>query len=70
MPEWRLIETAPKDGTAILSWDGAQCCVVAFCGCKQKWHVLEGDNRPDRECPLPWEDITHWMPLPEPPDGR
>ena len=70
---WNLIETAPKDGTHILLWDGAKR-VLAFWGeYENGWMV-------------PWEDDnllssahnnegeyaqvrnpSHWIPLPEAP---
>lgn len=62
--EWQPIETAPKDGTRILAWDG-RSIHVAYWG----W-----DNPANR---LAWlgghcridhiDQPTHWMPLPEPP---
>lgn len=64
---WQPIETAPKDGAPILSWDGSQCAVIAYCGCKKTWHLLEGDNEPHESCPTPWKGVTHWIALPAPP---
>jgi hypothetical protein len=59
---WQPIETAPRDGTKILAWDGDEW-LVAWC-CQgsgwisdelQEWHPGE------REYP------THWQPHPSPP---
>jgi len=65
--EWQPIETAPKDGTIIIvrggvaywrertsHWDGAA-----------GWWTIAGFDWPGR--PIQWE-VTHWMPLPEPPE--
>lgn len=68
---WRPIETAPTDGTDVLlfripPWDPTPRPVVAGyfrtpeeCG----WYSYD---RP--EIPISGE-ITHWMPLPENPNG-
>lgn len=66
MSEWQSIETAPKDGTAILVIrdDEHESHEVVYyeedingfvwCGETQAWHQ-------DR--------FTHWMPLPPPPES-
>jgi hypothetical protein len=54
MSTWQPIETAPKDGTEILAWDGDQHIVAWFDG---DWRFSD-----DRQC-FP----THWQPLPAPP---
>lgn len=51
--DWQPIETAPKDGTPVLTWDGAECMVLAY----------YDDGTPDYYQP------THWMPLPHPPSN-
>jgi hypothetical protein len=67
---WRPIETAPRDGTAILAWFGQRTgyasrqdvVPVSWCG----WgggvwqNATSGHNMPNME-------PTHWMPLPPPP---
>lgn len=67
-PQWRPIETAPKDGTQLLlvSEDGVQ--VVGYWG-KHNHVPLYGWLRPVE---LYGEEVdgldpTHWMPLPEKP---
>lgn len=55
-PQWQPIETAPKDGTRILLWDG----YMMYTGSKGLrtggWH-----SNGERVVP------THWQPLPAPP---
>lgn len=59
MNAWQPIETAPKDGTWILSAsDEHGVCIV---------HYSYGDWYQDNESGLPLDDLTHWMPLPLPP---
>lgn len=66
---WSEIDSAPKDGTPILSWDGDVAVVVVYCRCKREWYLVENsDYRPHPEAPVDWRGITHWMPLPPPPD--
>lgn len=55
-PQWQPIETAPRDGTEILGYrEGLGTWIV-------NWDPDEQDFSPG------WTP-THWMPLPEPPDG-
>ncbi len=73
--KWQLIETAPKDGTEIIGWNGLE--VTSF-----MWL-----NHADDEGHIGWacsgyefggilyslhyvpsHPPTHWMPLPEPPE--
>ena len=67
---WRSPETAPKDGTPILSWDGDTYGVVVWCGCRRRWLLVEcSNNRASAESPITW-DWIHWQPLPAPPEAR
>ena len=59
MGEWQPIETAPKDGSRFLFWNGDVVCVGLYVN--QKFFVAQG--YPYTGIPAP----THWMPLPEPP---
>jgi hypothetical protein len=62
---WRLIETAPKDGTPVLlGWEGVTSLW------KGRW--VRGMRRTHDRWDIPGLGIgtlkpTHWMPLPEPP---
>ena len=68
MTEWQPIDTAPKDGTAILIWpakssftgDDTISYVVRWNDWKQGWIEASGEEY-DTFYP------THWMPLPAPP---
>jgi hypothetical protein len=65
MTEWRPIETAPKDGAAILIWpaqssftgDDKISYVVRWNDWKEAWIEASGEEY-DTFYP------THWMPLP------
>ena len=67
-PLWQPIETAPKDGTSILSWpaqsaftgDETISYVVRWNDWKQAWIEASGEEY-DTFYP------THWMPMPEGP---
>ena len=63
--EWQPIETAPKDGTEILT-------------IRSNGHIAKGvfyDNPFGRKDTVidnssgKWWSVTHWMPLPSPPTG-
>lgn len=59
--KWQPIETAPRDGTRVLIYNGEDVLEARYCfGCWQDPVYSEwmGDvaGKP-----------THWMPLPEPP---
>lgn len=68
MGNWQQIETAPKDGTHVLGWDGRTMTAVSFFVPISKtflgyWVLVEcGAFAEDNE----WTP-THWMPLPDPP---
>jgi hypothetical protein len=68
--KWRAIETAPKDGTAVLLYSPDSTEPQIFIG-----HFIEFEGEAGR-----WQDYwredgcwpihaepTHWMPLPKPP---
>lgn len=74
MVEWKMIESAPKDGTEIDLWavsvGGAKPFRVPDCAWKKIADKPEWVSRGERG----WESLaslhlraTHWMPLPAPP---
>ena len=59
--KWQPIETAPKDGTRILVWDDDTIETAYWAIFRSRWeHAWDGAE-------LGAFEITHWMPLPEPP---
>ena len=58
---WQPIETAPRDGSQILVWDGKDV-FIAWC-CKGRWMY---DDLMESPYLTPWHP-THWQPLPSPP---
>ncbi len=63
MPDWQPIESAPKDRTLILCWDGRARVICDWCD--GGWDVTHDTED------YSWADYapTHWMPLPEPPNA-
>jgi len=73
MNEWMPIETAPKDGTEFLAYDSvAKKCDVAVWGeIWQDFDAVQSDGEySPAEDEFQGERITHWMPLPEPPEAK
>jgi len=60
--KWKPIETAPKDRTAFLVYDKKFGIQAAFYS-EPLGVILT------RSGAYPLKNITHWMPLPEPPKG-
>jgi len=59
--QWRPIETAPKDGTYVLSWDPVEIGFLEVIQWKPwGWETASFDSIAP----------THWMPLPEPPKDK
>ena len=68
--DWQPIETAPRDGTIIDLWfsgDAWNCRMPGFVWRPGMnfWHN-ETTHQSYNESPL----ITHWRPLPTPPEGQ
>ncbi|MEM1040834.1 MAG: DUF551 domain-containing protein [Pseudomonadota bacterium] len=59
--DWQPIETAPLDGTDILTWDGNYHTVLFMSQYGSGWTA--GNPR------IKYEP-THWQPLPSPPKGE
>jgi hypothetical protein len=60
MMEWKPIETAPKDGTTIITWEPDGKGVYFEWWDEDSWYY-------DEEWGNGSKNPTHWMPLPEPP---
>jgi hypothetical protein len=55
MSTWQTMESAPRDGTDVLIWDGHRVQLASW---DAGWWVL---------VEYTIEGATHWMPLPAPP---
>lgn len=67
VPRWILVsERLPDENMEVLAWNGGGQCLKPWQG-----HVLceyrNGEWRESQESDL-YPGITHWMPLPEPPE--
>lgn len=60
--DWQPIETAPRDGTEVILYDGRDRFIGAYV--RGYWHNLHIDF------PCVYTRVTHWMHLPEPPSDR
>lgn len=62
MSAWQPIESAPKDGSEILTFRQAKLMAVAiWFPDLRRWCVSDGGDI---------VGVTHWMPLPEPPESE
>jgi hypothetical protein len=71
MTEWQPIDTAPKDGTAILIWP-AQSALTGSTECMTISYVVRWHDWKEAWIEASGEEYdtfypTHWMPLPEAP---
>lgn len=74
VPQWQPIESAPKDGTRLILWDGNKNYDdhVVIGGFYSERYTDEDTNK-DYDGPLEWQTDsrtlfpTHWMYLPAPP---
>lgn len=62
---WQPIETAPKDGTPFLAWNGHWRGVAMYFEARYEEDPEWVDEQTNYIEPEP----THWMPLPTPPKG-
>ena len=60
--DWQPIETAPRDGTKFLAWDGDELLIAWWCD-GGRWI---SDNLQQYH-PGEYENPTHWQPLPSTP---
>ena len=78
MSEWQEIESAPKDGTVLLGYDSDEGGGISMGVVVIYWWDADEDD--PEQYPAEWRvheigtgdeieraNITHWMPLPEPP---
>lgn len=68
MNNWRTMETAPKDGTPVLGYDGWTMNTIRYVQPYHRvgrgwWALVDGGPYADDVDWFP----THWMPLPPPP---
>jgi len=63
---WQPIETAPRDGTEVILWDGAFRMIGHWTG-DQKDPECSPDGWVRDFCTDPMHEPTHWQPLPPPP---
>jgi hypothetical protein len=64
LTDWQPIETAPKDGTrVIIFYSGDNFWDV----CEARYTDAEGWGDPNGCEWSCFADVTHWMPLPDPP---
>jgi len=79
VPEWRPIESAPRDGTGILCWSDElyQKPYIAWFGEDlnagendgEEWLTGDGDDFSTGSYFTPCKP-THWMPLPSAPENK
>lgn len=64
LPVWQPIETAPKDGTHVLTSSMGQPIVIHWAehGTYSSWELTYGDDS------TLWFEPTNWMPLPKAPE--
>lgn len=64
---WHTIDSAPRDGTAVLLWHGKRCTVGRFREFADGTRVWEIGQATGGVAVLDCI-ATHWAPLPEPPE--
>lgn len=67
--KWQPIETAPTDGTIILTCNIDASMYIPVAACWAAYHPNATGNQCWRTSPVCGNkvDATHWMPLPDPP---
>lgn len=63
MSDWKLIETAPKDGTWVLIWETAGTNTKYSPADVAHYHLGDWYNADKQRL----YGASHWMPLPAPP---
>ncbi len=67
MSDWQPIETAPRDGTVILVWDNDTVMTANWYEPPKPHESPRWEHNWNGEVLEDCFPITHWMPLPEPP---
>lgn len=66
---WQPIETAPRDGRRVLVAGGGEILTAEFTNGRFVVSPLQSGGDGDwAGLAEPWGELTHWMPLPPPPD--
>ena len=60
--DWHTIDTAPRDGTRFLAWNGFRHSIASWCDPYYEGGPGEWVSEAMRRCDPP---LTHWMRLPE-----
>lgn len=70
-PEWLPIDSAPRDGTAILACVGAHYTTNGFLPVAVRWRCYHPNARGKESfrdhTGAKCDHLTHWLPLPPPP---
>ena len=74
MSEWQPIETVPRDGTVILAWRFYVVAMKWTGDVAYPWEAVALGNHPCMNMASNGfhgadNSLTHWMPLPAPPEG-
>lgn len=70
MNEWQPIETAPKDGSEILVCNGIGRRAVTHWMEGRGFYAGQGGGYPASWTTIGDLALTHWMPLPPPPEVK
>lgn len=63
MSAWISVkERLPDERSEVLCFNGYSITVAWYASSVERWYADRGDYR--------LEDVTHWQPLPEPPEDR
>lgn len=67
---WKPVDTAPKDGTAVLVFGKGDFASAPYIGVREwtgfRW-AEPNISAHDLDDWLDGTEVTHWMPLPDPP---
>jgi hypothetical protein len=69
LPEWKPIDTAPTDDTVVLVFDKFEGVCCGRRGGQRKNDSIYYVPHPSSYESELLDAVTHWMPLPEPPNA-